>query len=205
MIASQNQGSGMQVQASGLFCIYIALAGPKSAAGLFPQSEEQPIWDQLVCFISVALKLLSTSSYITLVKILSKCVCKHFLINLVMQHTSYSWNIPDFYVLVEFCQIWNFISVSISHMYLLQHCKFSPHNNYRNSLCNVYHCKIYLSPIMFSLFPVMPLLLLFPVKNKKFSCVTMYYTANFYPMKTTETGNYGVPAEKTCTIYGKGL
>ena len=31
------------------------------------------------------------------------------------------------------------------------------------------------------------------------------YTANFYPMKTTGTGNYGVPAGKTCTIYGKGL
>ena len=31
------------------------------------------------------------------------------------------------------------------------------------------------------------------------------YTANFYPIKTTGTGNYGVPAGKTCTIYGKGL
>ena len=30
-------------------------------------------------------------------------------------------------------------------------------------------------------------------------------TANFYPMKTTGTRNYGVPAGKTCTIYGKGL
>ena len=27
------------------------------------------------------------------------------------------------------------------------------------------------------------------------------YTANFYPMKTTGTGNYGVPVGKTCTIY----
>ena len=26
------------------------------------------------------------------------------------------------------------------------------------------------------------------------------YTANFYPMKTTGSGNYGVPAGKTCTI-----
>ena len=101
MIDSQNQGSGMQVQESGSSCIYIALAGPKSAAGHFPQSEEQPIWDQLVCFITVALKLLSTPSYITLVKMLSKCVCKQFLINLVMQHSP----MPDFYVLVEFCQI----------------------------------------------------------------------------------------------------
>ena len=24
------------------------------------------------------------------------------------------------------------------------------------------------------------------------------YTANFYPMKTTETGNYRVPARRTC-------
>ena len=32
-----------------------------------------------------------------------------------------------------------------------------------------------------------------------------YHTANFYPMKTTGTGNCGVPAGKTCTIYGKGL
>ena len=31
------------------------------------------------------------------------------------------------------------------------------------------------------------------------------YTANFYPMKTTGTGNCGVPAGKICTIYGKGL
>ena len=31
------------------------------------------------------------------------------------------------------------------------------------------------------------------------------YIANFYPMKTTGTGNYGVPAGKTCNIYGKGL
>ena len=77
------------------------LAGPKSAAGHFPQSEEQPICDQLICFITVALKLLSTPSYITLVKMLSKCVCKQFLINLVMQHSP----MPDFYVSVEFCQI----------------------------------------------------------------------------------------------------
>ena len=28
---------------------------------------------------------------------------------------------------------------------------------------------------------------------------------NFYPMKTTGTGNYGVPAGRNCTIYGKGL
>ena len=98
-----------KVQKSGPSCIYVALAGPKSAVGHFPQSEEQPIWDQLVCFITVALKLLSTPSYITLLKMLSKCVCKQFLINLVMQHSP----MPDFYVLVEFCQIWNFISVSI--------------------------------------------------------------------------------------------
>ena len=32
-----------------------------------------------------------------------------------------------------------------------------------------------------------------------------YNTANFYPMKTMGTGNCGVPAGKTCTIYGKGL
>ena len=30
------------------------------------------------------------------------------------------------------------------------------------------------------------------------------YTANFCPIKTTGTGNCGVPAEKTCTIYGRG-
>ena len=41
---------------------YVALAGPKSAVGNFSQSEGQPIWDQLVCFISVALKLLWTPS-----------------------------------------------------------------------------------------------------------------------------------------------
>ena len=57
----------MQVQESGWSCIYVALAGPKSAAGYFPQSEEQAIWVQLVCFITVALKLLSTPSYITLI------------------------------------------------------------------------------------------------------------------------------------------
>ena len=51
----------MQVEESGPSCNYIALA-----VGHFPQSEEQPIWDQLVCFITVALKLLSTPSYITL-------------------------------------------------------------------------------------------------------------------------------------------
>ena len=31
------------------------------------------------------------------------------------------------------------------------------------------------------------------------------YPTNFYPMKTTGSGNYGVPAGKTCTTYGKGL
>ena len=31
------------------------------------------------------------------------------------------------------------------------------------------------------------------------------YTANFYTMKTTRTGNCGVPAGKTCDIYVKGL
>ena len=30
------------------------------------------------------------------------------------------------------------------------------------------------------------------------------YTANFYPMKTTGTGKYGVPAGKTCTSQEKG-
>ena len=35
------QGSAMQVEESGLSCIYVALAGPKLAAGHFPQSEEQ--------------------------------------------------------------------------------------------------------------------------------------------------------------------
>ena len=35
--------------------------------------------------------------------------------------------------------------------------------------------------------------------------IISWYTANFYPMKTTGTGNCGVPAGKTCTIYGKGL
>ena len=61
----------MQVQESGLSCSYLALAGPKSAAGQFPQSEEQPIWDQLVCFINVTIKLLSTPSYITLLLMLT--------------------------------------------------------------------------------------------------------------------------------------
>ena len=37
-------------------------------------------------------------------------------------------------------------------------------------------------------------------KPKEFKC-----TANFYPMKTTGTRNYGVPAGKTGTIYEKGL
>ena len=31
------------------------------------------------------------------------------------------------------------------------------------------------------------------------------FTTNFYPMKTKGTGNYRVPARKTCTIYRKGL
>ena len=31
------------------------------------------------------------------------------------------------------------------------------------------------------------------------------YTANLYHMKTTGTGNCGIPAGKICTIYGKGL
>ena len=38
-----------------------------------------------------------------------------------------------------------------------------------------------------------------------FSTNPKLYTANFYPMKTTGTGNYGVPAGKACSIYGKGL
>ena len=35
--------------------------------------------------------------------------------------------------------------------------------------------------------------------------VKITYTANFYLMKTMGTGNYRVPAGKTCTIYGKRL
>ena len=31
------------------------------------------------------------------------------------------------------------------------------------------------------------------------------YTANVLTIKTTGTGNCGVPAGKICTIYGKGL
>ena len=62
----QGQGSGVQVEKSGPSCIYVAIAGNKSAVGHFPQSEEQPICYQLVCFISAALKLLSTPNYITL-------------------------------------------------------------------------------------------------------------------------------------------
>ena len=50
------------IQILGPSCIYVALACPKSVAGHFPQSEEQLIWDQLVCFITVALELLSTPS-----------------------------------------------------------------------------------------------------------------------------------------------
>ena len=49
----QIQGSGVHVKESGPSCIYVALAGRKSAVGHFPQSEEQPICDQLVCFITV--------------------------------------------------------------------------------------------------------------------------------------------------------
>ena len=54
----------MQVQKSGPSCIYVALAGPKSAVGNFSQNEEQPIWNQLVCFITVLLKLMSTPPYL---------------------------------------------------------------------------------------------------------------------------------------------
>ena len=32
-----------------------------------------------------------------------------------------------------------------------------------------------------------------------------FYTANFYPMKTSGAGNCRVPAGKSCTINGKGL
>ena len=48
----------MQVLKSGPSCLYVALAGPKSAMGLSPAREGQPIWDQLVCFIRVAPKLM---------------------------------------------------------------------------------------------------------------------------------------------------
>ena len=60
------QGSAVQVQESGPSCSYVALAGRKSAVGHFPQSEEYPVCYQLVCFITVELKLLSNSNYITL-------------------------------------------------------------------------------------------------------------------------------------------
>ena len=56
----------MQAEKSEPSCIYVSLAGNKSAVRHFPQSEEQPICYQLVCFISAALKLLSTPNYITL-------------------------------------------------------------------------------------------------------------------------------------------
>ena len=39
----------------------------------------------------------------------------------------------------------------------------------------------------------------------KRSLVLQLHTANFYPMKTTWTGSYRVPAGKTCTFYEKGL
>ena len=36
----------------------------------------------------------------------------------------------------------------------------------------------------------------------RFQLSHVRYTANFYPIKTTGTVNCGVPAGKTCTIYG---
>ena len=40
-------------------------------------------------------------------------------------------------------------------------------------------------------------------RTKRADPLILSYTANFYPMKTMGTGNYGIPAEKTCTIYEK--
>ena len=54
------QGSAVQVQESGPSCIYVALAGPKSAVGHFSHSEEQLILDRLVCFISVIKTIVNT-------------------------------------------------------------------------------------------------------------------------------------------------
>ena len=51
------QGSAVQVQEFGSSCIYVALAGRKSAVVHLPQIEEQPVCYQLVCFIIVELKL----------------------------------------------------------------------------------------------------------------------------------------------------
>ena len=104
----------------------------------------------LLCFLPnrgfvLSIHIVFVSKW-SLVNMLWKCVCKHFLINLVMQHSfilmqhtrylCFSWVLPD--LKLYKCKY---------IMYLLQHCKFSPYNNYRNSLCN--HCKIHLSPIMF--------------------------------------------------------
>ena len=44
---------------------------------------------------------------------------------------------------------------------------------------------------------------LFLISN--FNCFFSWLHCKFYPMKTMGTGNYGVPSEKTCTIYGKEL
>ena len=47
--------------------------------------------------------------------------------------------------------------------------------------------------------------ILFYCSKLRIEMALIYYTANFYTMKTTGTGNCGVPARKTCNIYGKGL
>ena len=47
---------------------------------------------------------------------------------------------------------------------------------------------------------IMPLAFMVP-----FQFATVSYTANVLTIKTTGTGNCGVPAGKICTIYGKGL
>ena len=82
------QGSGVQVKESVPSCFYVALAGRKSAD--FPQSEEQPICNQLVCFITIALKLLSTPSYITLGLFLIAAQMAHLL----AQHI---WSVTPLY------------------------------------------------------------------------------------------------------------
>ena len=43
-----------------------------------------------------------------------------------------------------------------------------------------------------------------PIESFKSVVILQLYTANFYPMKTTGTGNYGVPAGKSALSMEKG-
>ena len=82
-----------------------------------------------------------------------------------------------------------------------------PHSRVELSVLVLFRhvCKILVFTLLKKLLGVWGIKLEHIVVEKSKQLNSYTYTANVLTIKTTGTGNCGVPAGKICTIYGKGL